>query len=189
MPITVPGLTAAVIGGLVSGAQLGMAVPQLAAGVAAGVQIWVSQITVITIDAGSLGSGTGVIPFAIPPPLMIGAMLAMFPAAGILGIMSPLKATGLANGLVLGLAQGLITTVHPTVGVGTGVVKLIAPPALPALLQGFAGAGLKGPSLIQEATAISNALMMVVNSFTLPTPIVGSASPAPGGGVGTGKIL
>lgn len=189
MPITPPGLIGAITGGLASGSMAGMSVPQIALGLATGIMTWIPTVQVITVDAGLLGAGAGLLPFIIPPPALVGAMLAGVASAGLIGIMAAPAATGLGNGIALGLAQGLITTVHPSVGVGTGVAKLIFVPPIPFLLGGLASAGLTGMAVPQVATAVGTALTTVFAAFTMPIPIVGAGSPSPSGGAGTGKIL
>ena len=189
MPITPANLTLSIAGGLASGGATGMAVPQVAAGLAAGIMIWLPQVVVTTVDAGAIGVGAGTIPFAMPPPLLIAGMLSGMPSSGITGIMSPAIATGIANGLALGFLQGLIITAHPSVGTGTGICKLVAPPALPSLQAGFLSSGITGIASIQVATAVSTGLLVAVNAFTLPTPIVGGAGPSPSSGVGVGTIV
>lgn len=189
MPITLGGLTGAVAAGLAAGGMVGQAVPQLAAGVSAGLMIWIPQLTVTTVDAGTLGVGTGLLPFAVPAPLIIGSLLAMYPANGHLGPMAPLEATGLGTGIATGFAQGLMTTNHPTVGTGTGVARVVGPPAFPSLVAGFGSVGITGQGSALKANAISSALVLVLQSFTVPIPIVGAASPTGSSGVGVGKIL
>lgn len=189
MPITPPNLTTSIAGGLVSSGLLGVAVPQLALGVATGVHLWLQQAVVQTVDVGTLGAGTGTLPFLVPAPMLIGALLANYPANSHIGPMAPLEATGLGNGLSIGFAQGLILTAHPGVGVGTGVARLVGPPAFPSLVAGFASAGMSGPGAAFKANAISMALVTVFAAFQIPVPIVGPASPTGGSGVGVGKIV
>jgi len=189
MPITLPGLIGAITGGGASGSLAGMSVPQIALGLATGIMSWLPTVQVVTADTGFLGAGTGLLPFIIPPPTLVGAMLAGVASAGLTGVMAAPAATGLGNGLVLGLAQGLITTVHPSVGVGTGIAKLVFVPPIPFLLAGLASADLTGPSAPLVATAVGTALTTVFAAFTAPIPIVGAGSISPSAGAGTGKIL
>jgi hypothetical protein len=189
MPITPPGLTATITGGLLSAGMLGIAVPQLAAGIANGVSIWLPTVTVMTVDAGVLGAGVGVLPFVVPLPLVLSSLMTAYAANGQLGVMAPLEASGLANGLVLGFLQGLIVTTHPGVGVGVGVARLLGPPAFPSLMQGFASAGITGQGAVLKANAISMAFDMIFAVYVTPIPIVGSVSPFPAGGAGFGNIL
>jgi len=190
MPVTVPGVVGAVLPNLIATANLGTGVPQLASGVANGVVQWTPQIVVATIDAGSLGVGSGgPVPVVIPPPAMLGAMTGGFASFGLLGIMAPLLIAGLSNGLVLAYLQALVKTTHPGIGVGSGVAKFIAPPAGPIFIAGFKAAGMKGQSTDQLALAIGQALDIVFASLLIPIPIVGSASPAGGAGAGVGNII
>ncbi len=189
MPLTLPGLVGAISGGLISGSMAGMAVPQIASGLANGILSWIPTVQVVTADAGVLGAGSGLLPFLLPPPAVVAAMLAGVASAGLSGVMAAPAATGLGMGIAQGLAQGLITTVHPSVGVGTGIAKLVFPPAIPFLLAGLASANLTGISAPLVATAVGTALSAVFAAFIMPIPIVGAGSPSPSSGVGTGKIL
>lgn len=189
MPLTTPLLTGTIITGLLSGGLIGPAMPKLASGIAIGISTWVPQLTVNTVDTGSLGVGAGFLPFLIPPPLLIGSLLVAYAANGHLGPMSPLEATGIGNGISLGLLQGIIQTQHPTVGTGTAVGRVSGPPAFSSLMQGFSSVGITGQGASQKANAISIALMVTLQSLVFPIPIVGSGSPSPSGGVGIGKIL
>lgn len=189
MPITPANLTAAVAGGLASGGMLGPATPMLAAGIANGLCQWIPLLIVQTTDAGSLGAGTGFAPFAVPPPLLISNLVAAYAANGQIGPMAPLEATGLGNGLAAGFAQGLMKTNHPGVGTGTALARVLGPPAFSSLMSGFGSAGITGQGASLKANAISSALLVCLQVFQAPIPIVGSASPAAGAGVGIGKIL
>jgi hypothetical protein len=189
MPISTPNLTAAVTAGLLSGGMIGMATPKLALGIGGGLARWIPLLVVQTTDAGSLGVGTGAIPFAVPAPLLISNLIIAYAANGQIGPSAPLEATGLGNGLATGFAQGLMKTNHPGVGTGTALARVIGPPAFSSLMQGFAAAGITGQGATLKANAISTALLVCLQAFQVPIPIVGSASPAAGGGVGIGKIL
>jgi len=189
MPITPAGLIPAIAGGLASGGMLGLAVPMAAAGIANGLCQWIPQLVVQTVDVGFLGAGTGFVPFAVPPPLLTSNLLIAYAAHGLVGPMAPLEAVGLANGLAAGFLQGLIMTTHPGIGTGTALARVLGPPAFPSLMLGFASAGITGQIAPLKASAISSALLVCLQVFQVPVPIVGSPSPFTGGGVGIGKIV
>lgn len=190
MPLTPAGIAAIVAPALAGSGMLGTSVPQVALGIGNGVCLWTAALTVTTVDVGTLGSGVGALPCAIPPPLLIGGMLGGFASAGVAGPMAPLLANGVANGLATAFtSQGLIVTVHPTVGVGTGVCTFPGPSAVPFMISGFASAGLVGVSTVQIATGVGLGLDTGFAGFTVPTPIVGAPAPLSGGGTGTGKIV
>lgn len=189
MPLTPPGLSGALIPSLAASLMLGPAMPQLAQGVANGTVFWASQAaTVTSVDTGTLGVGASFVPLIVPPPLLLANLLIAFTANGMLGPMAPLEATGLSIGLSLGLAQALLVGIHPTVGLGAGVAKITGT-AIPSMIAGFVSAGMKGPSAVQQATAIGMALDLTFAAFVLPIPIVGPPSIVPSAGVGTGKIV
>lgn len=190
MPLTPPGIAGVLVPALVGTGMLGSNVPQLALGVGIGVTLWTKALTVATVDGGTLGVGAGILPCVIPPPLLIGGMLTGFPSAAISGVSSPLLATGLGVGLATAFAtQGLITTVHPTVGVGTGVCTFPGPSAVPFMIEGLTSAGLTGSNVTQLATGIGMGLDIGFAAFTVPIPIVGTPSPVSSAGTGTGKIV
>lgn len=189
MPITSANLTASVLAGLAGTGMTGTAVPTLASGIGQGVAAWVKTLTVLTVDVGTGGAGTGILPWLVPQPLLLGNMLAGYAANQHLGLMAPREATGVATGLALGFAQGLMTTTHPTVGTGTGVVKIVGPVAFPFLIASFSGVNIKGVAAAQKANAISQALAQTLAVFTLVIPIVGSAAPYGSSGVGTGRVI
>jgi hypothetical protein len=168
---------------------LGLAVPDFALGIALGVAKWLPQIAVATTDTGSLGVGKGVLPFAVPQPLLLAFLLESFASMGIIGVMAPLKVLGLANGLAATLPSALIQTTHPSVGVGAGIAKFTPVPAAPTIILGLGEVGMVGPGVVQVATAIGLGLTKAVAAFVIPVPIVGSASPSAGAGVGSGKVL
>lgn len=189
MPLTPPGITGAVLGGLASAALIGTANAQLAAGVGAGVMLWIGQLTVVTADVGTAGVGAGTLPCAIPQPSLLGGMMAGMAATGTIGVAAPLLATGLANGLALAFLQGLITTVHPVVGVGAATATFPGPSAVPSMIAGFKAAGMVGTMTEKTATAVGIGLDIAFGSFVVPIPIVGPPSPVSVSGAGSGKIL
>ena len=189
MPLTPPGLAAALIPALLASGNIGIAVPQLALGTATGVCLFTQSMPVISADVGTLGVGATALPLLVPQPLLLTSLLAGFAASATVGTMAPLLAAGLSVGLNVGFLQGLITMAHPSVGVGTGVAKFIPTGAIPAMIAGFATAGMIGPGAIKTATGIGIAMTLVFGAYTLPVPIVGPPAPAPGAGAGIGKIV
>lgn len=189
MPIAVSNVVTTLTPQLVATAHLGPSVTQLATGIANGVSAWVAALSVTTVDAGSLGVGSGQVPFLVPQSLLLGSFTTSFASFQIKGIQAPLTVLGLSNGLALVFPQGIVKTTHPSVGTGAGVAKFAGPSAVPFMTQGFATAGMTGPSLTQLASAIGVGLDQVISVFTIPVPIVGSASPASSSGMGFGKII
>ena len=189
MPLTPPGVAGVMIPALVAAAQIGIAVPQYALGIATGVTIFAQQSTVTSVDTGTLGAGVTALPLLVPQPLLLASILAGYAATGTVGVMAPLNALGVANGLALGFLQGLIVMTHPGVGVGAGVAKVIAVGAVPAMIAGFAAAGMVGIGATKMATAIGIGLTICFATFVMPVPILGPPSIVPGAGVGIGKIV
>jgi hypothetical protein len=190
MPLTPPGLTLAVAGGLAGTGHLGTGMPKLAAGVAAGVIAWNSGgVKVVTVDVGAIGAGAGSIPLIMPPPLLIGGLTGGFAAMALSGVFAPLTIVGLATGLVAGFAQGLIVTAHAGVGAGTGVVKIVGSSAVPFMIAGFASVAMVSPGSVKMATAIGIGIDTAFAAFTTVTPILGGAGPAPSTGAGFGTIV
>ena len=189
MPLTPVGLAGVLVPALLSAGNIGIAVPQLALGVGTGVGLFAQQSSVVTVDVGTLGVGAGAQPIIMPQPLLLAGFIAGFAATGTSGVMAPLLALGLANGLNVGFLQGLLVTVHPTVGLGSGVAKVIPAAAIPSMIAGFAAVGMVGPGAIKTATGIGIGLTIAFASFVMPIVIAGPPSIAPGGGAGFGKIV
>lgn len=189
MPITIPGVAGPVGASITATGNIGVGAPQLAAGITTGVVLWTPQIVVMTVDAGTAGVGSGgPIPVVIPGSI-VGAMISGFAAFQLLGVQSQLLATGIANGLILAYAQGLIRTTHPGVGLGAGVATFRAPAAGPSMIAGFKSAGMLGSSLERMALAVGQALDVTFANLVIPVPIVGPTSPTGASGVGVGNII
>lgn len=191
MPLTPPGIASTMTAAFAGVAFTGVGIPQLSLAIGTGVTLWTSStLLVATVDVGTLGVGAGSFPCLIPQPLLMSGMMTGLASNGLAGTASPQLAAALANGLALAFSsQGLIVTAHPTVGIGTATVTFPGPSAIPAMLAGFASAGLTGISVPQMASAVGMGLDIAFASFVLPIPIIGSPSPFPSGGVGTGKIV
>jgi hypothetical protein len=190
MPVTTPGITNALLPNLISVGLLGTEVPKLARGIANGVAQWVPQIRVNTTDAGSAGSGSNIpLPVTVANPILLANLTSGMSVQGLLGVFVPPYLLGLTNGLCAAFLQMAIKTTHVGVGSGAGVAKFTAPPARTSMINGFNSAGLKGDSAARKASAIAQGLDLTFASLLLPVAIVGSASPSPGTGVGTGSIV
>jgi hypothetical protein len=190
MPVAIPTIVGAIVPNLISATCIGEKTPQLATGIANGLQQWIPSLVVQTIDSGSLGVGSGgPMPLVVPQPALYGALLTGAASAGVLGFMAPVMFLGIANGLVFSFAQMLIKTTHPGIGAGTGAARFVGGSATPAMIAGFKAAGMKGQATEQIATAIGTGLDITFQALAIPVPIVGSASPAGGSGVGVGQII
>ena len=190
MPLTQVGLTGTLAGALASTGHVGPSVPQLATGVASGVVTFItSSLKAVTVDTGTVGNGNGALPLLVPTPLLIGSLTGGFTAQAIMGAFAPQTILGLSNGLTTGLAQGVITTIHPSVGTGSGVVHLVGASAVPSMIAGFASAGLTGPASVRLATAVGLGHDTTFAAFVTVTPIVGGAGPAPSSGAGFGTVV
>lgn len=192
MPLNPPTLATGFIApNLLATGNIGAGMPKFAMGVAIGVcQFLTSQAKVVTVDVGTLGVGTSIMPLIVPNPLLQGALFAGFASMGILGPMAPLVITGLTNGLVTGwVVLALLQTNHPLIGTGAGVARIVAPTAVPAMIGGFTSMGMLGDGPIKTATAIGIALDITFTTFVEPIPIVGPPSPVGGSGVGFGTVI
>lgn len=188
MPITVPGMMATVLPALTSVGCLGIGTPKLALGVSLGVVQWVSVLKVQVVAAGAAGAGLVTFPWLVPVPALVPPLLAAFASQSLLGVFSPLMATGLAEGIGTGLLTGLIFVPVPGVGSGAGVATFKGT-AVPAMISGFAQAGLTGQGAVRQATAIGQGLDSFFSVFSLPVPVVGPAGPAPGTAFAVGQIV
>lgn len=177
---------------MASTGNLGVGVPTFASGIANGVcQFLTTQSKVMTVDVGTLGAGTSIIPLMVPSPLVLTSLTTGFASAGILGVMAPKLISGLATGLTTGwLALALLQLMHPTVGVGTGVARIVGPSAVPAMISGFAAAGMVGDGPTKIARAIGVGLDLTFASFVqLGIPIVGAPAPTGSSGTGFGTVI
>jgi hypothetical protein len=189
MPLLPFGVAGILTPALLGTGMLGLGTPKFALGVSIGVSKWIKTVPVTTIDAGSFGVGSGQLPLIVPQPLLLANIASSMASMDIKGVMMPLKALGLATGLAGGFALGLIKTTHPIIGLGTGMAKFGPSPAAPFIIAGLAEVGSVGPSVVKIATAIGMGLNKTFAMLTLPIPIVGSASPAGGAGVGSGTVI
>lgn len=189
MPLTPPGIAAALIPSLLASGNTGIAVPQFALGVATGVTLFAQTMVVASVDSGTLGVGATTLPLLVPQPLLLSSLLAGFAASATVGILAPAVAAGLSVGLNIGFLQGLLIMTHPSVGLGAGVAKFVPAGAVPAMVAGFAAAGMIGPLAIKTATGIGIGLTTLFAAYTLPVPIMGPPSPIPSSGAGIGKIV
>ena len=190
MPVTVPGIMGTLLPNLAAVAMLGTWVPKYARGVALGVSLWIPKVRVTTIDGGTAGAGKNVpLPLVVSTPVLYANIISGMAANGLTGVSVPALAMGLSNGLATAFLQMLVSTNHPSVGVGSGVAKFFGPPAYSSILQGFNSAGLTGELLPKKARALGMALNNTFASLIIPIAIVGPPSTSPGTGVGTGSII
>jgi hypothetical protein len=192
MPID-PGTTTPIfLGALTANAQVGPNVGQLAGGLALGLFNYMQTgVSVQSIDAGTLGVGTGIGPsITLTEPLLLAALTGSFAGHGIIGPMAPLQANAIALGISASLALAVVQTINPTVGVGAGKLQLIPTGAGSVVFPAaFVSAGMAGPMSANMAIAVANALDAVIASAIGVIAIVGPPSIVPGAGLGTGKIV
>jgi len=189
MPLVAPILSATITTGIFSVGLIGPAVPKFGSGLGTGIALWVQQLKVITVDTGAVGLGKGLAPLIVPQNLLMSSLLAAYAVNGQLGVMAPLEATGISNGLFMGFGQGLISTTHPSVGVGAAIARISGPPAFSSIMQGFSSVGITGSGASEKASAISMALGIVLQTLVLPVAIVGAGGPSPSAGSGYGSII
>lgn len=189
MPYSASTATPILASSLVSVGNIGTGVGKFAAGVAYGIDGWIHTINVQTVDTGTLGAGTGIIPLLIPNPLLLTGITVGFTGQGIMGLLAPLTITGLTNGIVTSLAAALVKTTHPSVGVGTAVVRFSAGSSTQAMIQGFQSQGMNTSVSVKVAKAIAQGLDSALAALVLISPIVGASSPTGASGVGSGTIL
>lgn len=192
MPID-PGTTTPIfIASLLSNGQIGPGIGQLAGGLALGLfQYAQAGISVNSIDAGTLGAGTGIGPSIIlPSPILQTALLASFVGHGIIGPMMPAQVNAIATGVSAALALAIVQTLDPLVGVGAGKLQLIPNGTGSAIFAAaFLESGLAGPQSSKLATAVGLGLDAVIAAAIGVLAIVGPPSIIPSGGLGIGKII
>jgi hypothetical protein len=190
MPATVPGFLGVLIPNLVSTGMIGTGLPKYARGVALGLQQWVPQVKITTIDTGTAGAGKNVpLPIIVPQPILYTNLIAGMVSQKLTGVFMPSFIAGLANGLVLCFTQTLISTTHPSVGVGGGVAKFSAVPAAQSMISGFAQAGMVGDQAVKKAKALATGLDRTFAILIMPVVIAGPPSPFPSAGSGFGSLI
>lgn len=173
-----------------SNSLLGIAIPQLAGAVANGLVTYAaSGITVMTVDTGLAGGGTGIgFGIVLATPVLQGALSASLAGASLLGVAVVQLSNALAAGFSQALGMANINTVHAGVGTGTGVVTLIPTSGIAAFNGAFSGAGLVGTGANILASAIATGLDSALSSATGVVTIAGAAGTSPASGTGTGLI-
>lgn len=189
MPLTPPTLALTLGSNLASTGHIGVGMPKLAQAIALGVSLWAQKATVSVQGTGASGTGVATLPLIVPQPLLLINLEAGFLALNLVGVFHPLTVLGLANGLATGLVQGVLFVTVVGVGSGAGVARVVSPPAAASFQSAFAALGLASPGSAKLAQALGLAFDQTFATFTIPVPIVGPAGPAPGVGVGTGKIV
>lgn len=168
---------------------VGISTPTLAKAIATALVSWGQSRSVSTVDVGTVGVGVGFLPLIVPLPSFYAALLSQAKAQGMDGVFTPLFLAGLSQGTTAFLANGIIATQHPSVGVGTAIATVGGPPSPPICLQAFASLGLTGETSLRLARVLGFSLDAVIPSTPYPLPIVGSPSPTSTGGSGVGSVL
>lgn len=189
MPITPPTALPALLGQLGATGSTGFGLPRFASGVVAGLMLWVPQVTGTATTVGTLAAGIATASLVVPTPTLFGALTQAFVGEGIIGLMAPQLIAGLASGLSLVFAQGLVVAPIPTTGIGTGIIRFNPIPAGPSMVQGFASVGMSLPDSAKMATAIGTALTTTFTALVLPAVVVGAPNIISGSGLGVAKIV
>jgi len=186
-PVTLTGIFTS---SLNANSLLGATIPQLAGAVANGlIAHAASGITVVTVDTGLAGSGTGIgFGIILATPVLQGTLSASLAGASMLGTAAIQLANALAAGFSQALGMANINTIHAGVGSGTGVVTLVPSSGIMAFSGAFAGAGLVGVSANILASAIATGFDSALSLATGVVTITGAAGSSPGSGSGSGLI-
>ncbi len=192
MPIdpstTLPVFTAS----LISNGLVGVSNQQLAAGLSMGLfQYAHAGVIVTSIDAGTVGNGTGIGPSIIlPEPLILSSLTASFAGHGIIGPFMPMQANAIASGISTSLALSIVQTLNPLVGMGTGKLQLIPTGAGSAIFPAaLIQSGIAGPMATNMGAAVGLGLDAVIAAAIGIIAIVGSPNIVPSTGLGTGIII
>jgi hypothetical protein len=177
---------------LLANAQVGPSVGQLATGLALGLTQYMSAgVAVTSIDAGTLGVGTGIGPTIIlTEGLLLPAMTASLAGHGIVGPVMPLQANAISLGISLALALAQVQTLNPLVGIGAGKLQLVPNGSGGALFAAaFKASGMMGTASANMGLAVGLGLDAVIASAIGVIAIVGPPNIVPSAGVGTGKVI
>lgn len=195
MAVTPQFVTAAIIAA--SPTLKGSAWFQACTGIGIGVVAW-SAVPINVVLAGSvngtLGGGAVTGTFKIPPlpPGVPPPVVASVAAAGLVGLNASQVGSAVGSG---------ITTAYSTAGqyigqsvgaVGADVSKVVvANPGtlVPALIGGFASAGLIGPAALQLAAALAPGIATMFLTGVGVGIAAGPAGPSPGTGVSRSSII
>jgi len=152
-----------------------------------------TSVTVFTIDSGTAGVGKGTLGVVIYlPALLTPTLLSNAKGALINGSISESMLVGLSLSICGVVSSAIPMTVHPIVGVGTGVGRLLIKEpgtGIGIFLQSFAAAGLISPMAISLSNVISNSLNATISTASVLVQIAGPPSPVPASGVGTGVLI
>ena len=191
MPVD-PGTTLPIFQGMLSSNSIvGQLSGQMSAGLSAGLSQYVSSaITVISIDVGTLGAGTGIgAGIIIPSSTILGTLTAMMVGNGITGTFAAPLSNAASNGISVSFAGAILNTVNPSVGVGAGKIQIIPLGLGGGIFAGaFAAAGMTGMMAPALGNAVGLALDSVISSAVGIIAIVGPPSIIPSSGSGLGKI-
>jgi len=187
MPIN-PGVTTPIfLGSLAATSLVGMSIPQLATGLALGLfQYSQTGLIVTSIDAGTLGAGTGLCPTIIlNEQVLFTAISSSLLGHGVTGMLMPALANGAALGISASFALAIVQTINPVVGVGTGKLQLVPNGAGSVIFPAaFLAMGLTGTMSAVVASAIGLGIDSVISTAIGVIPIVGTPSMIPSSGVG-----
>lgn len=194
MALLPPAVSAAVLTFLPGSNVKGIAVPQLAQAVGVGFAGYItSSVTVVTQDGGSAGAGAGFGQgLTVSSLTFTKSFKSAFPANGLDGAMSEPLILALSKALSVSLLAANFITVHAGTGTGTGSivrVRPVPPSSRLNMISAFFGAGLVGSGSRSLASAIAQGVDQALTTGTGQVVITGSASPSPGGGFGSGKIV
>lgn len=171
---------------------VGTGITQLSSACSDGLQLYMSGAgcTTISIDAGTLGAGTGIgIGIILSQPLLSATMTSFFLSLLIGGTYGPSTADAISTGIRNSLLIATINTVNAGVGIGTGKVQCIPNGTGGAVFSGaLLAAGLSGSMTPSLGQAIGGALDASIASAFGFVVIAGPPSPLPGGGVGSAVV-
>jgi hypothetical protein len=178
-------------GFFISHGMTGVGMSQLAVGCATGLQLYMTGgCTVISIDVGTLGVGSGIgLGMFLPGPLLTGIMSSLFVASLIAGPFSPITAEAISFGISSSLLTANISTINAGVGIGVGKVQCIPNGTGGTLFtSALISSGMTGSSIPSLGQAIGGALDSSISSAQGIVAIVGSPNILPSAGVGFGQI-
>lgn len=189
MPLAPPNVAATLGTNLLAVGHVGTDLPRFVQAVGLGVSNWAAAATVSVTGTGASGTGQALLPMTVPAPLILTSVQASFVENGILGLISPLTALGLSNGLFAAFPQGVLQATVVGVGSGAGVARVSSAPAFTFFQAAFSSLGMKGTATSQMALALGGAFDKIFAAFSIAIPIVGPSGPSAGVGSGTGKIV
>ncbi len=193
MPVSELSFAPVLAASLASKSITGSSSIQLSSAIAQGLSNYIlGPLTFNSVTTGTLGTGVGAnIPgtIQVPSQALTSSIYANFLSQSISGSSSLALAQGVASGISNCFLLCTPNIASPTVGVGSGIGTFFPTSCIPFMSAAFASKGLTGTSAFSQASAIANAVDLILAVTPVNVIIAGSPSIIPSGGLAVGGKL